>query len=180
MQIAKRQNKKVKILIGLLLLLLIGGGVAAFYLFHTSSKPASQQGDINYGAPTTEQQAAGYQSKKDFLDKTDPSKTSSPSPSGTAAAVTITSTSQSGDTLSVRATIDTLSTDGQCTVQIAKAGTDTVSYSDTASLQSYGSYSVCKGFDVPLSKLGSGDWNVTITYTVGSASSTDKKVVTVG
>jgi hypothetical protein len=45
---------------------------------------------------------------------------------------------------------------------------DGSNYSTSVDIQALASSSTCKGFDVPLSQLSSGTWNISIDISVGS------------
>jgi len=71
----------------------------------------------------------------------------------------ITNDEVSGDTLRVRVSIDQYLTSGTCELTLT-SGSKT--YTDTANIIPDASTSTCEGFDIPVSKLSSGDWNIKI------------------
>lgn len=178
------KNKKLKskniilIAVALLFAAIAGGYI---YLFPhspaegvtTISDPAKIN-DVNYSKATDEQVNAGYEAKKRSLEST---PTPAPSTSSTAPQVSIVSKNQSNGKLSVRTMVDTVIDGGTCTFTMTKPGSTTVT--QQADTQSLGSYSVCKGFDVPTADLDKGDWTITIKYQKDTATSSTTGVVTV-
>lgn len=192
MQIRKKRKLLKKPLIitgsvvGLLLVVTIAGGVY-LYKFHGSlfgwqPNPIAQNSpsSINYKAPTPDQQAAGSAVKQQSLTNQTKGTTSTDQPPAPVAQpngqsivqVTITAANQTTSVLQVRAQVDTVTNNGTCTLTLTKAGSTTVT--QAASTQSYASISACKGFDVPLSQLPAGTWNLAVHFSgnnlVGDAS----------
>ena len=71
----------------------------------------------------------------------------------------ITYSAVSGDVLIIRTTIDQLAS-GSCTATLANGGKVVTR---TSTLAQNPSSSTCEGFDIPVSELGSGNWNIEIT-----------------
>lgn len=174
----KTHKSVMKYLIGVIgiIALIIAGGLYYMHHFqvglfapaHQKSSPTTQkQAPINYQKPTSDQQSAGTAIKKGVVDQNGNSSSSSTSNSNTVA-MDITGVNKDATTLYVRAVIQTLSSDGTCTLTMTGPG----KYSATAGVQAMASSSTCKGFNVPLSSLPSGTWKVTITFTDGSQTGT--------
>jgi hypothetical protein len=134
--------------------------VGAFYIYKGGLLSTQQEdlrnentGTVDYSKPTEEQVKTGNEAKKDFLDS---------EPSTTPSSINITSVTQSGELLQVRTTISSVNSPGRCTLSASRDNKEI--YSDDADTQSLGSYSVCKGFDIPLSGLEKGEWSLKITF----------------
>ncbi|MGY4893764.1 MAG: hypothetical protein ACO1N2_03685 [Candidatus Saccharimonadota bacterium] len=86
--------------------------------------------------------------------------------------VSITSKYQSSTTLQIRTIIDSLTTEGTCSLKLTK-GSDQVTKS--SGVQAGPSSSTCAGFDIPLSELSRGNWDIEIKFenskSVGTLSS---------
>jgi len=137
-----------------------------------SNTTNEQTPTINYDEPTQEQIDAGNDAKADSDATFDSGKgesddsTTTPLPSGKyAAEVTIIdpgSTNADGD-LSIRASVDTIDSEGKCTLNIlTKSGAVVVN--QTADTQAQSSYSSCLGFTVNKSDVPSGTYTVKVTY----------------
>lgn len=61
--------------------------------------------------------------------------------------------------LSIRVTINQLLSSGTCDLSLTNGSN---SFTDTTDIAENPSSSTCKGFDIPLSKLNSGTWKITI------------------
>jgi hypothetical protein len=64
--------------------------------------------------------------------------------------------------------------DGSCSISITN---DTSTFTNNAEIIYQPEYSTCAGFSVPVSKLGSGTWNVTLVSTSTSNTQTDSKTI---
>lgn len=71
-----------------------------------------------------------------------------------------------GETLSVRATIYQIIDTGTCSLTLTRTS-DNKTVSKTAEVAQNPSSSTCKGFDIPVSELGSGQWNIKVVVTDG-------------
>lgn len=167
MKTPKPNNKKrVIIVASVVAALLIFGGVGAFYLNrpNTDDIPDTETtSDTFDNSPaTTDEIEAGEQIKRDSLEKNDTGETPAPSGEIQKVGVIITAANQVDGQLLVRSMIDTISNDGVCTLTLQKS--DGTIVTKTAGVQASASSSTCKGFDVPLSELSSGEWRITVTY----------------
>lgn len=176
----KLKSKNIILAVAVLLVAAIAGGY--IYLFPhspaenvaTVSDP-TKINDVNYGKATDEQISAGYEAKKQSLE---PTPTPSPSASSPAPQISIVSKQiDSKGKLSVTTMIDTIADGGICIFTMTKPGSTTVT--QEAGTQSLGSYSVCKGFDIPTDNLDKGGWTITIKYQKDTATSSTTGVVTV-
>lgn len=88
--------------------------------------------------------------------------------------VTITSANQTSNSLQVRSLIDSMESQGVCTLTVERTGRQPVI--QTSNVQVLHSSSTCQGFDVPLYQLTSGTWSITLdfksTTTSGRATTT--------
>lgn len=90
--------------------------------------------------------------------------------------LTITSAQINGSELTIRTLISDVTQTGNCS--LAMNSTSGGQYNASAGVQAGASASTCKGFDVPLSELGSGVWSIKVTYTHnGVSSSATEEVV---
>ena len=80
-------------------------------------------------------------------------------------------------TFRVRTLIGLVTSSGTCSLSMTKSGS--APYAASAGVQAMASSSTCKGFDIPLSSLGSGTWKISVTYTNGGESSTATKEVVI-
>lgn len=86
------------------------------------------------------------------------------------------STIKNGDTYRILTAINTITSEGTCKLKLQKLGETTIE--KTVDVQAQPSNSVCKGFDIPLSDLGSGMWTITVNFmnnkSWGSATTTEQ------
>ncbi|HMI09805.1 MAG TPA: hypothetical protein VK497_05425 [Candidatus Saccharimonadales bacterium] len=172
-----KNNKKIN---KYFLWAIILAGVIILYLFiayFTKLYPFSLEGDskkiqdqasekvndVNYDKPSSEEQKAGAEAKKQSENTPsvyNPPDTSNPTQ------LAITSSNQQGGVLELRTTISAIDDTGKCTLNFKKTGSSTIT--QEVGVQNMGSYSVCKGFDISTASLSKGDWTAEITY-AGSA-----------
>lgn len=88
----------------------------------------------------------------------------------------ITAKSVTGSTLIIRNTIDQLVGSGSCDLTMT-SGSKTIT--KTAEIVQNPSSSTCAGFDVPVSELGSGRWDIEIKVSSGDKSMTLKETVNI-
>ena len=172
-------NTKKYLIIAGIALLVIGTGTAV-YAFNSSTTNTSDKSNEekppvenqqNYEKPTDEQIETGNNAKEDFIDRTEGEGSTSD------VRVSITSIQQEQGVLSVRSLVETAQAQGECKLVVERSGQQSIE--QTAELQSMGSYSVCKGFDVPTGGMVKGEWKVTISYTLGTASVNDSRTVVI-
>lgn len=111
----------------------------------------------------------------------DPSPAPTPSPNGGKPTVVVNITAATVDksaaTLYVRSLIQTISSNGTCTLSMRHSSGRT--YSNSAGSQAGPSTSSCKGFNVPLSQLTPGKWTITIRYEDASVTGSAEGEVTI-
>ena len=154
--------------------------MAARYLqlwpFSARQESQATYTSINYDEPTDSQLQEGAQTKQEVIESSKQDGQTTEETSTSSVGIDITVSEKSGDVFIVRTLIQKVSS-GTCTLQMV--GPNSITYSDTADVQPLASASTCKGFNVPMSKLSSGTWNITVTYSNGELSATTKKEVTI-
>jgi cytoskeletal protein RodZ len=162
------KHKKRNIIAVIAILVLIGAGVLAWFFFQQSvAKTDKPENTVDYQEPTTDQQKAGDKAKEDFINnqkEIDDKKTpvDSGTPTSDTVNVTISSSNQAGETYQLRTVIAAVDGSGTCALSLSKSGQSTIT--QEVGTQVFGSYSVCKGFDIPVAGLEKGEWQVAITY----------------
>lgn len=165
-----KRNKKIsKKTIGIITfaVILIAAGMGAYYfMHHRQNDTSSQTRDVNsvdYGKASDSQIQAGQTTKNNNSSGTStdtpPSPSTQPGSTKATAQVAITAKNQTSQTYQIRAQIDGLLTNGTCTLTLTN-GPSTVT--KKAEVQNLSSTSTCMGFDVPLSELSVGTWQVTL------------------
>lgn len=176
---SKKWTKKRILIIGGIIVLVaviaLGTYVFAFkgpfFGFNTSG---DQKPGINYDKPTEEQLKAGEDIEK-YTDKNsnsgeDPNAVGSdrpakpvtnPGDSKATTSIEITSANQTEDTIQIRSLISTLTSEGTCTLTLTK-GASVIT--KTVGVQALPSHSTCKGFDIPVSELSTGQWQLTLNF----------------
>ena len=163
----KHSNRRFVIIAisSLVAVCLIAGGV---YAYHLQTQPETQttipsstdDSNVNYNKPTDEQQKAGDDAKKDAINNNN-------TPTSSDIAISSTNISDSG-VLQIRTMITAIDDKGTCTLQMTMGGANDITM--TTGTQTLGSYSVCKGFDVPSPQKGT--WQIKVTYSGGGKTST--------
>lgn len=172
----------------LLALVVIGVGVAAAYHYRLGPfKKAVAPASINLAPPSPDQKKAGDFSKQNTVQpsaKQSPSGSDQPPPpvpqTGTSkdkVNVTITAANQTSSTYQIRALIEAVVSNGTCTLTLTNSGGQSVV--QTAGVQALSTTSTCKGFDVPLSSLSPGTWNLVLSYDSPTLSGSATKSITV-
>lgn len=163
------QNKKViwGIVAGLVLL-----GIIAGALYYTHTWPFREVGK-NTSQLSEDQKGTGEQIKSDVIDQDNSGKettgsdaTPSPTPSTTGGKASVasynSSLSQDTNGVYIRSVIQTVTSSGTCTLKMT--GPNGTTYTDTSEVQAMPSFTSCKGFDVPRSKLVAGTWTITVSF----------------
>lgn len=128
---------------------------------------AKDKNAVNYDKPTDEQKQAGDTIKEQSVGKTDTTTSddpSSPEPQANGKStvdVTITAKNKNGSLLQIRSLIGTISSSGTCTLTLSKGS---AVITKTAGIQPQASESTCKGFDVPLGELSTGNWQINLRF----------------
>lgn len=167
----KQQSKKKQIIIGLVLAItLIGAGTGAYWVLNRDQK--DNQAGINLEPATKSEEDAGKQSKDQTVDSDTSSNSSKENSSETPSPVTpaqpvvipmrITASAQNGNVYQIRTLIERVVNGGTCTITLTK-GNQKVTKSATT--QALAQSSTCQGFDIPVSELELGTWQVSIALT---------------
>lgn len=170
--IKRTSSKKKAVIILVAVIIAAASGIAVFALTRPAnessrevSKPANT---IDYDAPSEEQKQAGTDAKKDFIERTD-KEANEEAQQSTVSSASFTSINQEGATLRIRTVISS-NKEGVCTLTLERSGQSKVT--QEAATQDMGSYSTCKGFDIDVSGLAKGRWNVSLRFSgdaVGAA-----------
>lgn len=130
-----------------------------------------QHDNNKYKPATPEQIQDGINTKKDSLDNQDSSKTSTPNdtplPPTTVESgkdkveLIITAENQSDTSYQVRTQIGYVTNEGNCTLTLKK---DTAVITKTAAIYPLAKTSTCQGFDIPITELSAGTWQMNITF----------------
>lgn len=180
----QKQSKMRKVVIVCLVAALLLGGTATLYWYNyqqTQKKEALKTPDqrkskevnvINKDKPTSDQVAAGEEAKRQAIEAAEAgnSEASAQSP----LSVTISAANQNSPMLQVRAFANTITNTGTCELTLTKAGSIVTR---SAGTQASASISTCKGFDIPLSELSPGVWELVVTVKSGSQAGTAHKTV---
>lgn len=146
---------------------------------HTA--PSDEIPLTNLEKPTDEQIQAGNDIKNGNLDEsgknTDPTPPASePGSTKQSVEVFMTALNQNNGVLQVRTQISRVINTGQCTLTLTRQGK---TVTKTADIQATASASTCKGFDIPVSELSIGSWDVTLTYENDTLVGTDSEKITI-
>ena len=181
MKIQKKQNKKNKVLIlvAVILLSITSYSLISYKLkfwpfiqnqFSTATEEQKTAGQdikkrsLNDASNKSEKESSGQKSKT--LQGSDPSPEPTPSSNGkkptVGVSITTTTVDKDSNTLYIRSLIQTISSNGRCTLSMHNTSGQT--YSNSVELQAGPSTSSCKGFNVPLSQLSPGKWTINIHY----------------
>jgi hypothetical protein len=192
MRILKKQFKHRKLLFISLaaIFIIVAGATTYVYGFkgnifgwsvqkpNDTSNP--NKSHINYDKPTNDQKKAGEQTadtSKQNAENSSQGAASSVGNSKKSVNVLISALAQNGSMLQIRTLISTITNTGICTLTLTKVGSSTVT--KTAETQTLPSSTTCKGFDVPVSELSNGQWNVSVAFENDSLTGTATQTVEV-
>ncbi len=180
--ITKRKNKKI--LIATLAIIVIVVAAMAIYLTFFKGTILGFSLYENHGKSKEVKKQTANDKNKESGSKSNPktptanageAQSSSLPPAANGKAMvpmTITAANQTSDMLQVRVLIQVVSSSGTCNLTMTKQNSPIVS--KTAGVQALANSSTCKGFDIPLTALLPGTWQLTITFenqtSTGSAS----------
>lgn len=161
MKIEKNKHKKWLYIVTVILIL--GAGSAAVFGYTHRQQPATvtnnepsldpNRNKVDLGSATTDQQQAGKDIKKETVDS---NNQPTPSP-GANIPVIISAASQNGSTLQVRSLIQSVISDGTCSLELSHNGQKVTK---SSGVQAMSSSSTCQGFDIPTSELSPGTWTI--------------------
>ncbi|MDB5177138.1 MAG: hypothetical protein JWN75_806 [Candidatus Saccharibacteria bacterium] len=143
------------------LVVLAVGGYFMYQHNQTSNTQSNGTNSIDYGKASTDQTTAGDQIKSNSVKgnntDTPPSPSTQPGSNKKVAEVSITAKNQTSQAYQIRFQIDALIENGTCTLTLTKGSTVVTK---TASVQNLSNTSTCTGFDIPVSELSSGSWQL--------------------
>lgn len=162
-------NKKVITVLSVLLVLAVAAGAYYWYSSQSRTTIDRPENTVDYSKPSDVQRQAGQDAKKDFENREAESSrqqerskdTNTPTTTASNVQLQITSANITNQQLSVRVIIQTIDADGSCSVTLAKGESQIMRKAGT---QTMGSYSTCKGFDIDMGGLASGEWMVKVNY----------------
>lgn len=186
----KKSTKKYYLIVAAAVLLLVAGAFTYVYALNGSifgwKKPPVNDSSINYSPPTEEQKQAGENTKDASLNSPEEQKPNNtaetptpPTPaqgSKSIIGLTITAANQNPPSFQIRTEIGTVTSEGTCTITLTK-GSKTIT--KTADVQALPRISTCKGFDIPLTELSSGQWNVALHFENSTLTADTTKQMTV-
>lgn len=179
-----QRKKSKKIIIGVLVMLLVAGiGAWSLYALRIGPFDDSVFNENNSAAEEKNSQKDTETTDEDTPTETTDSAKNPPTTADEDNAHTsderlvITSTGVNGTNFSVRTLINEITQSGTCTLSMTSSNGK--AYTTSAGVQPTASTSTCKGFDVPLGSLESGNWKVTVTYTNNGSTVTASKDVVI-
>lgn len=179
MKIEKHKQKKWIIITAIFTLLIAGGIAGAVYYMNRSQPVADSNNEPDYTrkidleAATNDQQKAGNDIKKDSIEKDQEAEQQEPTQN---IPVNITAANQNSGTLQIRSLIESIVSDGTCTLTLSRDGKQ---ITKTSGVQTMSSSSTCQGFDVPVAELSAGTWTVTLNVSTEGRSGVATRTVTI-
>lgn len=177
--------KKALISIGsLLVVTLIAVGVMAYTKTGIFAKDDSQQNSTSNTAQNNTSPTTSDVNTDNSNENTTPTEktpvSNQPSDNGTTpkntVTASITAANQNGNMLQIRTLIESVDTNGTCSLTLQKGSSKVTR---TADIQALASSSTCKGFDIPTSSLSSGEWKLTIAIELTNKRATLTKAVSI-
>ncbi len=175
MRIEHKSKKRWPLVITIATIVIIicaGIGVYATQKFKPNdtkeNTTTSSSTDTNLDPPTNEEIQTGKDIKEQKVNPSTPVQTTE--------SLNITANNTDSN-IQVRATIASSIQDGTCTITLTK-GSSTVT-KPSVGIQPLSGYSTCKGWDIPLSELSSGTWNIEIVAKYQSKVASGKTEVTI-
>ncbi len=135
----------------------------------TSSQQAEDSEPEYTDGPTDDQIKDGTDIKQQAIDKSKNEETNE----GKEIGIVITRAAQSNGEVQVRVLLEAI-TSGTCSLAITNGGE---SYSKSADTQTLSSSTTCKGFDIPVSELGTGTWNIKVSFSSDLSSSSTASTI---
>lgn len=184
LSIASNKTKRLRI-ISLSIIAFILLSVSGLYIYSTyiQNQKESNAGNINRNnepnlkPATQEQKNAGNQIKSNNPSDTPPKPVDLPDSDKKSVQMSITAINQTDSLLQTRTLISAVDSNGTCKIIISNNSNITIE--ETAEVQSQASVSTCKGFDIPISKLSKGLWNIKIDYASDNYTSSTTKEYTI-
>lgn len=181
-----RSNKKPLVIVAIIILALAIVGVVYYFGFTDSGVSTGNTVPRN---PTTVAPSKGGQQTSEPGTPTDdnvsepadgkpPTEGTGNEPEGDAPSgttLTITAANQNGNRLQVRTLISAV-WEGTCDLNMTKDG---ITVTRSAPIQGLPNSATCQGFDVPVSELSPGEWNIEITAMQGEELIKSSRLVTI-
>jgi cytoskeletal protein RodZ len=164
-----QKNKKKIILFSVLaltLLVILIGTFAYFNKIWIFAEPTTS--NLNLAPATSSQQKSGNQIKQDNADSKTTTGSDQPpapvaQPSGKSlVTVSITAANQNSSALQIRALAEVVDSTGTCTLTLSKTGYTSIV--KTSPVQALASSTTCQGFDIPVTNLAKGSWNIDLIF----------------
>lgn len=167
----------------ILLIFIVAGGVFAYNSLYNNTSGSSQE-EVNYDKPTSDQIEAGKEAKQKTIESSESENTSndpklnnsSTNSNNKSLETYITAASVEGETLYLRNEISGIYSVGTCKLTLTK-GSSTVTR--TAGVQPLPKSSTCRGFNIPVSSLSAGQWNIRLDVTIDDETASTDGVVDV-
>lgn len=187
MKIIQPKNTKKTLLIAfpVILLVIILLAISAYYKVGPFAPKINNA--INFDKPTSEQVDTGSQTKQQTIDQSnnkdntgsDPTPAPQPVEGSDKKTVNmeITAINQTNTALQIRTLIQTITSEGTCSLSMN--GPSGKTYTSTATIQALPSSSTCKGFDVPLTELSQGVWMITVSFTNDNLATSATREITI-
>lgn len=173
-------SKKLLLIIGGLVLL-SGAGIAVTHIFNTpretvaiTNQKKSSQIDAAKKKQLVEDNSSSTGSAASKPDQAASSSPTTYKAPDSADSIKI-STSQNGGTVTISTQLYGYS-DGTCNLVVTNASK---SFSSTANVIYQSQFSTCAGFTIPVSQLGSGNWNIQLSVTSQGVTNTNKATIEV-
>lgn len=186
MKIQPRRSAKF-LYTAIALAVVIIGSLIYFVGVKPRLSPSSGNTEINSPA-TPEQKEAGNTIKEDSIEEgsatkpgtsnTDQTPTPTDQESGkTKIELSITAANQSGGVLQIRSLLNAIVNSGVCTLSLTGPSDQVIT--KTAEVQALSSTSTCKGFDIPISELTTGEWRISLHFENTTSIADTTKTITV-
>lgn len=172
MRVPSKKSYKKTLTIAAAIILIVTGGIYAYvvslpqdhYYPETTGDANTQQSndtnDTDNADKTTDNDAATTDTPGQEKEKDNPTQYEGSNPNtGNTITGVINFKAVTDGTLTLRTTIEQSLTSGTCTLTLSSNGR---TVTKTANIAPNPSSSTCEGFSVPVSELGSGQWNIEI------------------
>lgn len=184
LKIAANSTKRMRI-ISLLLVILILLAFSGFYIYSAfiqkqqdnTTDSTNKNQELNLKPATEDQKNTGNQIKSNNSSDTPPKPVNIPNSDKKSVQMNITAINQTDSLLQTRVLINAVDSNGQCKITITNSSNTIIE--ETVEIQSQATISTCKGFDIPMSKLSKGLWNIKIDYTSDNYTSSVTKEYTI-
>lgn len=165
----KKSKKPLLITVGVVALLVIG---ACIYIFGFNGSifgwQFRKESTTNLNPPSKEESQAGQQTKEASVEAAQGKPSTgddTPTSDSGMLSVEFSAVNQNQGTLQVRLMIQEVLADGTCTLTLTQ---DSHAVTKEAALYPTANISTCQGFDIPVSELSAGMWNIAIDIASGS------------